>query len=82
MHGRSVLFWTDWWLGEQPLLEVSTKEVPADHIGRTIKEYTDDSGAWNWFELSNFLPHSCLLLLAGHKTPYLGFGKDQPYWSG
>lgn len=55
-----VKFWSDWWVGSQPLIELATREVPLQFRSWTVSDVMDENGGWNLALLQDLLPAECL----------------------
>lgn len=75
--GNKVRFWWDCWVTKSQPLYIS---IPDDIINKTVADFVDDNGNWNWLSLSHFLPYHVLLRIASIHPPVAVRGEDQVYW--
>lgn len=73
----------DTWINDKPLIDVAIKPIPQHLLDQPIREYTTTTiGVWNWNKISEYLPSTLLLSLAGSIVPDDAFGDDKPLWKG
>lgn len=61
-NGQRAKFWLDWWVGEGPLVDVATQQIPPASLNARVCDYIDEDGnlKWSYFvELipMNLIPH-------------------------
>ncbi|KAG7537137.1 Zinc finger CCHC-type superfamily [Arabidopsis suecica] len=54
--GKSIQFWRDRWLIDEPLLMRVTTSVPHDEIDRHVESYWSEDLGWDTIWLSQYLP--------------------------
>lgn len=80
--GHDTLFWTDTWLGDQPLYLNARNEVPPAMMNRTVRSYVNNDGDWDWVALNNFLSTGDCMKLAAVHPPFGTNRKDRIVWKG
>lgn len=56
--GKTIRFWTDRWLLEEPLLDFSLGSLPEDEKAKTAEKYWILGSGWDMARLSNYLPEN------------------------
>lgn len=80
-NGRSILFWLDRWLGDQPLLSHSNSDLPQDLLHATVAEFWCPRQGWRFPAFSRFLPPFVLESLSCVLPNNDGTDHDLPQWT-
>lgn len=61
-NGQRAKFWLDWWVGEGPLVDIATQQIPPASLNARVFDYIDEDGNWklsDFVELisMNLIPH-------------------------
>ncbi|KAK9195305.1 hypothetical protein WN943_003425 [Citrus x changshan-huyou] len=73
-----VRFWKDCWVMQNVMLkDYIVMPVPSNMLEKSIMDYVDDNGQWNWFAFSNYLPHSLALAIVAIMPPCVEGGMDR-----
>ena len=68
--GSNTLFWDDYWVGEQgPLKHLAFSPISESDMSKTVKDYLDCNGNWQWNSLRDLLPPSILDVIAAMRIP-------------
>lgn len=78
--GNSSNFWSNTWLGNNPLMGEDNIAVASENQGRKVNSYVSDDGNWNWNELCSQLPTGVLMRLASTLQPRNDEGDDTGVW--
>ena len=68
--GSNTLFWDDYWVGEQgPLKHLAFSPISESDMSKTVKDYLDCNGNWQWNSFRDLLPPSILDAIAAMRIP-------------
>lgn len=73
--GLTARFWTDVWIGDEPLINSAAGNISEEDMERKVRDYD-----WNWPMFNNVLSTSACMMLAGHIPPSLDGEKDLIVW--
>ena len=62
------------------LKDYAVMPVPSNMLEKSIMDYVDDNGQWNWFAFSNYLPHSLALAIVAIMPPCVEGDMDRIFW--
>lgn len=79
-NGRTVRFWQDRWLLNQPLSEVARQEIPEDQKNQPVWDYWTAESGWEIGQLIEFLPGQILELLQLLSLSLDEAEFDKPRW--
>ena len=79
--GSKARFWKDCWVMQNVTLkDYAVMPVPSNILEKSIRDYVNDHGQWNWDAFSNYLPHSLVLAIAAIMPPCVEGGMDRIFW--
>lgn len=78
-NGQLVRFWKDIWIGESPLEDHITTQIPEEDLNKIVANYTIVSVNWDWNSTWPFLPHQLCLLIVVCKALDDHAGDDKMY---
>lgn len=55
-NGQRAKFWLDWWVGEGPLVDVATQQIPPASLNARVCDYIDEDGNWKWSYFVELIP--------------------------
>jgi len=60
--GQRAKFWLDWWVGEGPLVDIATQQIPPASLNARVFDYIDEDGNWKFSDFvelisMNLIPH-------------------------
>lgn len=75
INGRSILFWSDKWIGDEPLESQRLRVLEDNEAERKFSDYWQDTRGWNWMELSQVPNASTLLKDSGDRHQSRSIGR-------
>lgn len=63
-NGKSIIFWRDSWLEDQPLVDVESSLVNEEELNQKVVDYWEIGVGWKWHNLNQKLSLSNIVKLA------------------
>lgn len=79
--GRTANFWSEVWLGKEPLLNFTNRDLSQADLEAKVFDYATGGGDWDWSKLAGILPTRGCMKLASHLPPAASRGMDVVAWN-
>lgn len=68
-NGHSTRFWSDVWVGKEPLMNFSNSELLQSDLNMKVCDFISADGDWDWDRISIKLSTRGCMKLSGHLPP-------------
>jgi len=79
--GQTTHFWTDPWVLDKPLVDVTTLPVPQEELAQKVSNYWVSGQGWRWDAIHNYVPSDILKQIASFEVLTEG-NSDRAFWRG
>ncbi|OMO81979.1 hypothetical protein CCACVL1_12120 [Corchorus capsularis] len=59
-NGSDIRFWTDWWVGQKPLIEIGQGSISLEDRNVLVSSFIDQNGEWELDSVTALLPASII----------------------
>ncbi|CAL1380726.1 unnamed protein product [Linum trigynum] len=79
-NGRKTKFWTDVWVLQVPLMEVTTTEIPYGVEYKTVADYWEANSGWKVQDFQAYLPQEIVDKIRSIMLDPLSQEEDRLFW--